>query len=301
MKIIPHTSNLFLPRSSHFPPWKSAFALDALRRAWLVIYANKGTAGADGQTLDQFAQNLDANLRQLQDELLAETYRPQRVTQVLVPKASAGWRPLSLWTVRDKIAQRAVYNYLEPVLNPHFLPCAHGFRPGRGAHSAAQAISHARRLGAHWVLDADIKDCFGQMRNSTLQMQLARWRVPGPLRTLIGYWLYAKVWNAWAGSAATAGTSQGGVISPLLCNLYLHPFDLALSHREDLTLVRYADDFVILSRKKAAVVQAQDLAQEALASLGLMMHPQKTRITNFVAGFQFVGWFFFRHNAFELK
>lgn len=298
--LLPPTSYL-IPSMNDFPPWQNAFSLDALRRAWLVIYANKGAAGADGQTLAQFAQHLDANLQQLQDELLAGTYRPQRVTQILVPKSTAGWRPLSLWAVRDKIAQRAVYNYLEPVLDPHFLPCSHGFRSGRSVHSAVQAIQQARRAGAHWALDADIQDCFGQMQNPILQKQLAHWRVPPPLRTLIGHWLHAQIWNAWSGSPATAGTSQGSAISPLLCNIYLHPFDLALARHEDLTLVRYADDFVILSRKKAAAVQAQTLAQEALNRLGLMMKPEKTRIANFMQGFQFVGYFFIRHETFQLR
>lgn len=288
-----------MKQAPHFPPWPSAFTLDALRRAWLSVRGNKGTSGPDGETLAEFERNLETQLGRLRDELLNGAYRPRRVTQILVPKSSSGWRPLSLWAIRDRVAQRAVHNYLEPVFEPHFLPCSYGFRPGRTTRDAALAIHKAGRAGAQWVLDADIKDCFGQMDNGRLLRRLQNWQVPTPLIELIGRWLHARVWNAWLGGR-TAGTSQGGAISPLLCNVYLHPFDQAMQRR-GLWFIRFADDFVALSRDQATIQQAEQWATAGLRGLGLELHPQKTRITTFEAGFQFVGWFFLRDELHELK
>jgi retron-type reverse transcriptase len=149
------------------------------------------------------------------------------------------------------------------------------------------------------VLDADIKDCFGSMKSGQLLTILAQWQVPEPACRLIERWLAAKVWNGWAGRRE-AGTSQGGVISPLLCNVYLHPFDVALQER-GLTLIRYADDFVILARTERAVRQAHERAAAQLQRLGLELHPQKTRVTRFDEGFQFVGWFFVRDEMYSLR
>lgn len=285
---------------SAFPPWQTAFTLDALRRSWLAVRANKGRGGPDGQTLADFEQSLEENLRQLQSELLQDQYRPHRVTQVLVPKPNARWRPLTLWAVRDRVVQRAVHDYLDPIFETRFLPCSYGFRPGRTTEDAARAIAAARRAGAHWVYDADIKDCFNQMDSDRLRRQLSNEGVPRPICRLIDRWLAARIWNAWSSADRTAGTSQGGVISPLLCNLYLHPFDRSLQH-PDFWLVRYADDFVILSRKKATILQAEQQASACLQQLGLEIHPQKSRITHFGEGFQFVGWFFVHHRMFKLK
>ena len=287
-------------KRSSFPPWQSAFALDALRRAWLAVRANKGRSGSDGETVAQFERHLDSNLKMLQAELESGRYRPQKVTQVLIPKPSGRWRPITLWTVRDKVAQRAAYNYLEPIFEKRFLPCSYGFRLGLSTRNAAQAIQKARQAGARWVLDADIKDCFGSMENRRLLGQLRQWRTPGPVRDLVSRWLNAEIWNAWAGSPKVAGTSQGGVISPLLCNVYLHPFDRAMQKR-GLWLVRFADDFVVLARSKTAVRSARYWARVNLGRIGLRMHPQKTRITGFEEGFQFVGWFFVRDEMYELK
>lgn len=287
------------PAEIRYPPWQSAFSRDALRRAWTAVRANRGTAGSDGATMARFEQDLDANLDGLRRDLLDGSYRPHRVTQVLVPKGSDDWRPISLWAIRDRVAQRAAYNYLETPLESRFLPCSFGFRPGRTTATAARAIEQARRAGARWVLDADIKDCFGSMEDQRLLDLLAAWGVPEPIRKLTGRWLRAKVWNAWAGRRA-AGTSQGGVISPLLCNVYLHPFDEAMQQR-GLALVRYADDFVILARDEKAARRALALATTELERLGLAIHPQKTRVTTFAEGFQFVGWFFVRDEVFQLR
>lgn len=290
----------FSKNGTTFPPWQQAFTMDAMRRAWLAVRAKRGTAGPDGETVALFEQQLDQNLRELRAELMQLTYRPRKVTQVLVPRPGGDWRPITLWTIRDRVAQRAVHNYLEPHFERHFLDCSYGFRPGRSTGEAAQAVRRAQQAGARWVLDADIKDCFGHMQDQQMMRRLRRWQTPGPMCELIQRWLRAHVWNAWQKGARRAGTSQGGVISPLLCNVYLHPFDQALQ-RPDVWLVRYADDFVCLARDEQAVRRVQNQAAGTLQRLGLELHPQKTRITHFDEGFQFVGWFFIRDEMHQLK
>ena len=284
-----------------YGPWQSAFTMNALRRAWLPIRANQGRAGADGETIAKFERSLDENLAALRTELLQGRYRPHRVTQVLVPKGGGGWRPLSLWAIRDRVAQRAVYNYLEPAFEKRFLPVSYGFRSGLSTLHAAQAVHQARAAGAQWVLDADIKDCFGQMRTKIIMRRLREWRAPGPIRDLLHRWLRAEVWNAWQGNGRAAGTSQGGVVSPLLCNLYLHSFDEQMMARRGVWLVRYADDFLCLARDRRSIEKVQRHVATSLGRLGLELHPQKTRITTFDEGFQFVGWFFVRDEFYELK
>lgn len=286
------------PRLS-YPPWQSAFSLNALRRAWLIIRANKGSGG-DGETLATFEETLESNLTQLRGELLNGSYRPQAVKQVLVPKSDSRWRPITLWTVRDKIAQRAVYDYLDPIWETCFLPCSYGFRAGRSTEDVAEAILAVRQRGAVWVFDADITDCFGRMRTDRLLQLLHEWRVPRPLVDVIRHWLQARIFNAWRGGRTLAGTSQGGVISPLLCNLYLHAFDEQMQQTE-CYLIRYADDFVLLGRKKRAVLAGQAHATTTLNRFGLEINPHKSRITHFDEGFQFVGWFFINNRTFPLR
>ena len=285
--------------SQHYPPWESAFSMEALRRAWLPIRSNKGRGGSDGQTVAEFEQNLETNLQKLQVELLSGDYLPRNVTHILVPKPSGGWRPLTLWAIRDRVAQRAANDYLQPIFEQYYLPCSFGFRPGRSTKDAALAIQAIQKKGAKWVLDADIKDCFGQMRNDVLLRQLRQWRVPKPLGIYIRRWLHAKVWNAWRKDGEMAGTSQGGVISPLLCNLYLHAFDEAIYRTRGLWLVRYADDFVIMARERKTIEWGQKKATRELRKLGLRIHNEKTGITTFDDGFMFVGWFFVRNEMYQ--
>lgn len=287
-------------RQFPYGPWQKAFDLDALRRAWQSIRHNKGTSGADGQTIAQFEQELERNLELLRAEAISGRYRPHKVTQVLVPKANSDWRPLTLWAIRDRILQRAVFNYLEPVFELHFLPCSYGFRAGRGPREAARAIQKAYQQGARWVVDADIKDCFGQMRSEIVMDRLYRWYVPKPIQAIIQAWLTANVWNAWQNTGRQVGTSQGSAISPLLCNLYLHPFDQQMWQRR-WWFIRYADDFVILTRDEKSAHQANTLAGKTLQTLGLEIHAQKTGVRSFEQSFQFVGWFFVRDEMYEMK
>jgi group II intron reverse transcriptase/maturase len=285
---------------SPYGPWKTAYTQDALRRAWTSVRANKGGSGSDGQTIAEFETELEKNLHDLHLELTQMQYQPKPVKQILIPKANTNWRPLTLWTIRDRIAQRATYDYLEPVFDRQFLPCSFGFRHGRSTQDAAEAIAQAHASGAEWVLESDVEDCFGQMRNQIVLKQLKQWHVPGSIRELIRRWLVTKIGNAWRPDQTHAGTSQGSALSPLLCNLYLHPFDRAMQQR-GITLVRYADDFVILGKHQAAVKWAQHWAGLNLKRLGLNMKASKTGITCFQTGFQFVGWFFVANEMYQLN
>ena len=153
-----------------------AFSRDALHRAWRQMRASGGGPGVDGESIRAFESDLEVKLAELGQELEKGTYRPRGVRRVFVPKPKGGLRPLAIWTLRDRVAQRAVYNYLEPTFESQFLDCSHGFRPGRSVQTAVDAVLAGRDAGLRWVLDADIKDCFDEIRPDLL-MRLVRQQV----------------------------------------------------------------------------------------------------------------------------
>jgi group II intron reverse transcriptase/maturase len=275
-----------------------AFSDEALRRAWQQVKANGGGPGVDGVDIQAFDARLGEQLTALQVELSCGSYRPQDVRRVLIPKRNEGLRPLAIWTLRDRLAQRAVLNAVEPLFEPRFLACSHGFRPGRSTQSATEMVLTARDEGLRWVLDADIKECFENIDPALLTQLVRRQLGDKALLRLIDLWLRARILTA-AGQVRAAGTAQGGVLSPLLCNVYLHQFDVALTER-GLRLVRYADDFVVLSRRRREAEVAQDRALTALAALRLEFNLYKTRIVHFDQGFKFLGRFFVRDEVYEL-
>ena len=240
-----------------------------LIQAWRKVKANGGGPGVDGESLRDFERDLTPNLKRLQSQLLSGIYQPQQVRRVLVPKASGGLRPLAILTIRDRIVQRAVYDVLAPGYEQKFLDCSFGFREGRSLHDAAARVTQWRDQGRRWVVDGDIKDCFERIDHRLLLDMLRRdiddWLV---LRLIEG-WLKAQVFNEWNGRDSTAGTFQGGVISPLLANVYLHTFDQLLT-MANLALVRYADDWVILCAKKPEAEAALDRATQALTQTALV-------------------------------
>ena len=281
-------------------PLERLFSPEALARAWLQVRANGGGPGVDGVTIRTFEADLEKQLESLRQELIAGTYRPCPVRRVLVPKPREGLRPLAIWTLRDRVAQRVVHDYLSPLLEGEFLECSFGFRPGRGVAEAVQAVLAHRDEGYRWVLDADIRDCFDSMDRRLLMVSLqGRVQHRGLLR-LTEAWLKARVMNALPGHSGEAGASQGGILSPLLCNLYLHPFDVALT-RQGYRLVRYADDLLVLCRRKREAEQAGQVARAALHKLRLRLNPYKTQVVHFDQGFKFLGVFFLRNEHFYLE
>lgn len=275
-----------------------AFSEEALQRAWRRVRASGGGPGVDGVDIAAFEADLQAQLGSLRQELTQGRYQPRAVRRVLVPKPREGLRPLAVWALRDRVAQRVVYDYLEPCFEPKFLDCSHGFRPARSVDTAVADVLAARDKGLRWVLDADIKDCFEAIEPGLL-MGMVKQRVrDGVILRLLETWLGARILTA-DGQTRAAGTAQGGVLSPLLCNIYLHPFDVALT-QQGLHLVRYADDLVVLCRRRQEAMAAGKVARDALASLRLEVNPYKTRVTHFDQGFKFLGVFFLRGEHFRL-
>lgn len=287
------TPNLALPADRLLTP-------AAFQQAWLAVKRAKGGPGVDGVTLARFEADLTAELASLRADMVAGAYRPRPLRQVVVPKAGEGMRTLAIWTLRDRVAQRVIYELLMPVFDPHFLPCSFGFRAGLGVEDAIRAVILHRNANLRWVVDADIRNCFDEIDGRRVA-RLVRKRVRN--RLIMGYvqaWLDAQLLQSADGRPRRAGAAQGSALSPLFANIYLHEMDRRLTAKK-LALVRYADDFVICCRRKAEAHAAQEEAERALAELGLALHPQKTRIRHFDEGFAWLGHFFIRNEHYRTQ
>ena len=275
------------------------FSKNALRRAWSKVKAVGGAPGVDRVSLEQFEADLGQNLGRLRKDLLAGRYKPQPVKRFLIPKPNGNFRSVALWTLRDKIVQRVVYDYIEPYFEAVFLDSSYGFRPGRSVGQAIKSVIDHRQAHRRWVVDLDIKDCFDAF-DSKLMLRFVKQRVHDPtILGLVRAWLKAKVFNAPATTNGATGTSQGAVISPLLANAYLHQLDVQLTRR-DYHLVRYADNLIICCRTKKEAEQALQTATHSLHRIKLEPNPHKTRIVHIDQGFKFLGYFFLRNEVFEL-
>ncbi|MBI4675902.1 MAG: group II intron reverse transcriptase/maturase [Chloroflexi bacterium] len=297
--VVPETRALAPRPVEHRAASRDVFALENLLRAWKRVRANGGAPGMDGETLRAFEENLRANLDALQGELKTGVYQPRGVRMIPVPKASGGYRPLTILAVRDRVAQRVVYDALAPVYEQKFLDCSFGFREGRSLHDAVAVVTQHRDEGRKWVVDGDIKDCFERLDHGVLLRALRQDVRDARLVNLIAKWLKARVMRD-LGRGTAIGTYQGGVISPLLANVYLHAFDVELT-RAGLALVRYADDWVILSPRKMDAESALERAARVLERLKLLVNPHKTRIVHFDEGFSFVGMFFVRNKVYPIS
>ena len=295
----PPANGLAIPTALPRQLWEQVTALSSLNQAWAKVRANGGAAGTDGETLDGFARRLDANLRRLQRDLETAAYRPEPVRRVMVPKPQGGQRPLSILAVRDRVAQRAVYDALAPFYETRFLDCSYAFREKRSTQDAVNAIAAWRERGLFWVADGDISQCFERIDHDVLMRQLNDDIKDRRVLRLLRMWLRARVLNEMA-SARPMGAPQGGVISPLLSNVYLHAFDVALTE-QNLALVRYADDWVILCKSEADAQAALQAASDALTRLKLAINPHKTRVTHFEQGFSFVGAFFVKNQQYWIS
>lgn len=260
---------------------------DVLQEAWRRVKKNRGTAGVDRETLADVEQyGVERMLHELGAALRAGTYRPPPVLRRYIPKPDGRQRPLGIPTVRDRVAQMAATLVVTPIFEADFRASSYGFRPKR---SATQALETLRVRGAHGgnhVLDADIRDYFGSIDHQRLLRLVARRISDRRVLTLLRRWLAAGVMDDAQWTRTMAGTPQGGVISALLSNIYLHVLDRVWEDRcaHLGTLVRYADDFVVMCDTKADVEEARQRVSAVLTRLGLELHPEKTRIVDLSRG-----------------
>ncbi|MFN8525424.1 MAG: reverse transcriptase domain-containing protein [Chloroflexota bacterium] len=257
---------------------------ERLARAWLQVRANHGAAGGDDVSLRRFEHRLELNLLNLAIDARGGTYQPARARSAWVSNRGKQ-RRLTILAVRDRVLQRAALDLLEPRFERSFLDRSFGYRRKRSVVDAVRRVAELRDAGHRYVIDADIQSCFESIDHAIL-LDLLRPRLRDePLLKLIQQWMPI---GAARGAPRPRGISLGGVISPLLCNAYLHTLDAALERR-NIQSVRYADDFVVLCTDAAERQYALGLVQKQLTALRLRLNGRKTRLTDFDEGFQFLG------------
>lgn len=276
------------------------FRPDILWRAWQEVRENKGSAGVDGVTIEDVErQGATEFLEHIRQDLVGGTYRPQPVLRVYIPKPNGGQRPLGIPTVRDRVVQQACKIVIEPIFEANFQDCSYGFRPKRRAEQAVKAVKKALICG-WWVVDADIQSYFDTIDHDLLVSLLERRISDRRVLKLIRQWLKGGVVEEGRWQSTEVGSPQGGVISPLLANIYLHVLDMYWTEQYASLgqLFRYADDFVVVCRTKQQAQQALQAIQQVVQKLKLQLHPTKTRLVDMgQEGFDFLGFHFHKMKA----
>jgi len=276
------------------------FRPDVLWRAWEEVRRNGGSAGVDGMTIEDIEwKGVEEFLEQIAKDLKAKRYRPQPVLRVYIPKPDGRKRSLGIPTVRDRVVQQACKIVIEPIFEANFQDCSYGFRPKRSAQQAVKAAKEALIWG-WWVVDADIQNYFDDIDHDLLISLLQRRISDRRVLKLIRQWLKGGVLEDGCRKATETGSPQGGVISPLLANIYLHVLDMYWAERYTSMgkLYRYADDLVIVCRTKKDAERTLKAIKWVMARLKLTLHPTKTRIVDMGReGFDFLGFHFHKLKA----
>src|SRR6266478_23829 len=263
-----------------------------LEQAWERVRANRGSGGVDGQSLEAFGEQLNEQLEQLRQELKDDTYQPQPVRQVPIPKAGGKpgeQRMLGIPTVRDRVCQQALLNRLEPIFEPVFDEANFGYRRGRSTNDAMRKVWKEIQSGREWIVDADLRDFFGSVDHEKLLTLVAQRIADGRVLRLIEAMLKAGSYGKGRLFPTERGTPQGGVVSPLLSNILLTPFDREMRSK-GYQLTRYADDWVITCKSATEARVALEAAGRVLKELGVELNPKKTRIVHVRHGFEFLGY-----------
>jgi RNA-directed DNA polymerase len=265
-----------------------------LEGAWRKVARNKGAAGVDDQSIERFAAQADRYLAELQESLKTDSYRPQPIKRVEIPKSDGLTRPLGIPTVKDRIVQTALKMVIEPIFEVQFRAGSYGFRPGRSCKDALREVDRLLKEGFTHVVDADLKGYFDTIPQDRLMALVAGSISDGRVLALIEGFLRQDIMKGMTRWRPETGTPQGAVLSPLLANIYLHPLDL-LMERSGFRMVRYADDFVVLCRTPEEAQGALHRVAMWVTANGLTLHPDKTRIADNRQpgqGFDFLGYRF---------
>ena len=282
------------------PTLQQALSDPSLYEAWSKVKSNKGCAGTDRQSIRNFEINLAHNLSLLKKEVLSGGYTPAPLLVTRIPKKQGGFRTLAIPAVRDRILQTSVALVLTPIFEAEFEDCSFAYRKNRSVDKAVERIIYLRNQGYNWVVDADIEAFFDNVDRKILMNSLKMLIKDSGILSLIDLWLKNEAVDENVRYCFFKGIPQGSPISPLLANLYLDTLDEMLLSKH-LKLVRFADDFIILTKDKESAEDALEITQDVLEALRLELHKNKTRLVSFNQGFRFLGVQFIRSIAFKLS